>query len=248
MAPQPPCYNSNVARVLMVSPEATPLAKTGGLADVAGALPEALRSLGDEAALVIPRYGSIDIKGARRVYATPLQPPAPETNAGKYQEVLDQRNREFMPHVLVVRSGTEVSFPNHDKIRHHVYSFSPAKRFEIKLYGDLTPTPILFDMAGIAVLGCNIHDWMVSYVYVTDSPYFAKTDVSGHWSLNLPVDSYTISYWHPYMEQIQSIMPETIQVDGGQDILLNRAIQIKSHYRNGKPPLSGQEEGYKVDP
>jgi plastocyanin len=182
------------------------------------------------------------------IVATPLQPPAPETNAGKYQEVLDQRNREFMPHVLVVRSGTEVSFPNHDKIRHHVYSFSPAKRFEIKLYGDLTPTPILFDMAGIAVLGCNIHDWMVSYVYVTDSPYFAKTDVSGHWSLNLPVDSYTISYWHPYMEQIQSIMPETIQVDGGQDILLNRAIQIKSHYRNGKPPLSGQEEGYKVDP
>src|ERR1035437_35519 len=62
------CYNSGVARVLMVSSEAAPLAKTGGLADVVGALPAALREFGDETAVLIPRYGSIDLKGARRVY------------------------------------------------------------------------------------------------------------------------------------------------------------------------------------
>ena len=63
-----PCYNSNVSRVLMISSEAAPFAKTGGLADVVGALPAALQSWGDEVAVVLPRYGSIDLKRARRVW------------------------------------------------------------------------------------------------------------------------------------------------------------------------------------
>jgi len=74
----------------------------------------------------------------------------------------------------VVQAGTPILFPNHDKVRHHVYSFSPAKTFELKLYSGVPGTPVLFDKPGLVVLGCNIHDQMVAYVQVVNTPYFAK--------------------------------------------------------------------------
>lgn len=162
--------------------------------------------------------------------------------------VLDQRNRAFMPHVLVVRTGTEVSFPNHDKIRHHVYSFSPVKRFEIKLYTGTPPNPVRFDTAGIAALGCNIHDWMLAYIFVTDSPYFTQTDSRGHWQLELPDDSYRLSLWHPDMEQdeMQSIGPLTPV--GAQSGALHYPLAVKRKLRTGQPPDSLQIEGYKGEP
>ena len=83
--------------------------------------------------------------------------------------------REFVPFVTVVQTGTVVTFPNRDPILHHVYSFSPAKQFEIKLYTGKSPTEIVFDKAGVVTLGCNIHDHMIAYVYVSDSPWTAMT-------------------------------------------------------------------------
>ena len=182
------------------------------------------------------------------VVATPIQGILPDSQYAPRAEVLDQRNREFIPHVLVVRAGTEVSFPNHDKIRHHVYSFSAAKRFEIKLYKDAPPNPIRFDTPGIAVLGCNIHDWMISYVYVTDSPYFTKTDASGRWSLQVPVNDYKFSIWHPDMSQGELYMSETQALAEHQAIFLDREINLKNKIRTGKPPASLLEEGYKDEP
>ena len=182
------------------------------------------------------------------VVANPTQGMPPNSSGSAVSEVLDQRNREFIPHVLVVRTGTEVSFPNNDKVRHHVYSFSQAKRFEIKLYKGMPPNPIRFDKPGIAILGCNIHDWMISYVYVSDSPYFTKTDVSGHWSLAVPVDSYKISIWHPYLEQGEAIISEPLTPAEHQITYLNRGIVVKNKFRSGKPPASLQDEGYKGEP
>ncbi|MDD4915902.1 MAG: methylamine utilization protein [Methylococcales bacterium] len=162
--------------------------------------------------------------------------------------VLDQRNREFIPHVLVVRTGTEVSFPNHDHIRHHVYSFSPAKRFEIKLYQGTPPDPVRFDTAGVAALGCNIHDWMLAYILVTDSPYFTLTDSQGRWRLELPDDAYRLSLWHPDMEQddMPSFGPLTPATT--PDSVLHYRLAVKRKLRNGKPPDSLQIEGYKGEP
>jgi hypothetical protein len=100
--------------------------------------------------------------------------------------------------VLAVRSGTRVAFPNSDNIRHHVYSFSPAKHFELRLYQGTPSEPVLFDKPGAVVLGCNIHDWMVGYVYVTDDPWFAVSDAQGRVQLDsVPVGSYAVSLWHP---------------------------------------------------
>jgi hypothetical protein len=93
-----------------------------------------------------------------------------------------------------------VSFPNRDDIRHQVYSFSPAKRFELRLYKGTPSEPVLFDKPGLVVLGCNIHDWMVGYIYVTDDPWFAVSDATGTLHLDaLPAGRYQVTLWHPQM-------------------------------------------------
>jgi plastocyanin len=110
---------------------------------------------------------------------------------------MDQVNREFVPHVLPVEVGTEVSFPNHDQIYHHVYSLSRTKTFEIPLYKGETAPPIRFDKVGAAKLGCNIHDWMSGVVLVVPTPYFATTDEQGRFTLrDVPPGTYGVVAWH----------------------------------------------------
>lgn len=109
-----------------------------------------------------------------------------------------QEKKQFLPDVLAITVGTEVLFPNHDAVRHHVYSFSPAKKFELKLYKGTPSAPVLFDQPGVVVLGCNIHDQMVGWMLVLETPYFAKTDTSGRASLaDVPPGSYRLRTWHP---------------------------------------------------
>ncbi len=113
--------------------------------------------------------------------------------------IVDQVNKEFLPMVVPVQLGAAVSFPNKDNIRHHVYSFSPAKVFQLKLYSGTPSRPVVFDKLGPVVLGCNIHDWMVGYIYVVDTPYFAKTDGTGTARLDsVPAGDYELRIWHPH--------------------------------------------------
>ena len=93
---------------------------------------------------------------------------------------MKQQNIAFVPHVLVVPVGADVVFPNLDRVRHHVYSFSTAKRFELKLYGQEQQRSVHFDKAGLVAVGCNIHDRMSGFIDVVDTPYAAKTDGGGH--------------------------------------------------------------------
>ncbi len=160
---------------------------------------------------------------------------------------LDQRNREFIPHVLVAPLGAAVNFPNHDHILHHVYSFSPAKRFELKLYKDVTPPPVVFDQAGVAVLGCNIHDWMVAYVYVSDTPYYAQSDASGHWSIAAPAGAYRLNIWHPYLAGAP--LAADVVAGDAQAAPLRFSLDLKTRAATGKPPDSLQfGEGYNGEP
>ena len=110
-----------------------------------------------------------------------------------------QQNKRFVPDVLLVTRGTPVAFPNRDTVRHHVYSFSPTKRFELKLYVGTPAQPVVFDQPGVAVLGCNIHDQMSAHVVVVDTPVFAKTDASGVARLDLPAGDHQLKTWHPRM-------------------------------------------------
>lgn len=116
--------------------------------------------------------------------------------------VMDQIHMRFVPNILVIQTGSAVDFPNSDQVRHQVYSFSAAKKFELSLYAGHQYPPVLFDRAGLVTVGCNIHDNMIGYIYVTDSPYFGRTDASGHLLLqDLPAGDYTLTVWHPGMHE-----------------------------------------------
>lgn len=110
--------------------------------------------------------------------------------------VMDQINKELIPHVLPVLVGTRVRFPNKDNIEHHLYSFSKTKDFELPLYKKREPPPILMDKVGVVKIGCNIHDWMLGYIIVLDNPYFKKTDGAGRAIIReIPSGNYKIALW-----------------------------------------------------
>ena len=123
------------------------------------------------------------------------RPLAPKPAAGVE---IEQAGKQFTQRVTVVPVGSQVAFPNRDKVRHHVYSFSPIKPFELKLYIGTPANPVRFDKAGIAVLGCNIHDNMVAWVVVVDTPHHGKTDAEGRVRLDgVPAGAWRLRSWHP---------------------------------------------------
>lgn len=133
---------------------------------------------------------------------------------------IEQVGRQFVPHVSVVQVGAAVAFPNNDTVRHHVYSFSPAKTFDIKLYSGVPTSPVVFDKPGLVVLGCNIHDKMVAYVHVVDTPHFGKTDAKGQARIEaMPAGAYQLKVWHARLapgtqpvEQPLSIKSDSVNV------------------------------------
>ncbi|MBB5014686.1 methylamine utilization protein [Rehaibacterium terrae] len=133
-----------------------------------------------------------------------LSPVGRAATVTPMEAVMDQVNSEFEPRVLVVTKGSRVHFPNRDRIRHQVYSFSPAKRFELPLYTGTPPEPVLFDRTGVVTLGCNIHDWMKGYIVVVDTPHFALSDAEGRVRLEAPPGEYLLTAWHERLPSIDA--------------------------------------------
>jgi plastocyanin len=108
---------------------------------------------------------------------------------------------QFHPFVLIAPAGATVAFPNRDRVRHHVYSFSPAHPFELKLYGRDETRTVRFDHPGVIALGCNIHDQMIAFIKVVDTPYAAKTGADGQAVLHdLPAGGAVMRVWRPFMK------------------------------------------------
>lgn len=127
-----------------------------------------------------------------------------------------QSKKQFDPRVLVVPIGTAVAFPNRDTVRHHVYSFSPTKTFELRLYAGSDANPVLFDRAGIAVLGCNIHDNMASWVVVVETPYYGRSAQAGTVVMNnVPAGNYRLRVWHPAMAVGAAPIEQALVVGAG---------------------------------
>lgn len=151
--------------------------------------------------------------------------------------IMDQQNKEFVPFVLPVAAGTPVAFPNRDNIRHHVYSFSAAKRFELPLYIGTPAAPVVFDAPGTVVLGCNIHDWMVGYIYVLATPYFGKTTDDGAARITeVPAGTYEARVWHPRLraETDKAVTPITIVP--GEPARVTFAVALKPDRRPPRRP------------
>lgn len=137
------------------------------------------------------------------------KPTPAAKNAGAF--AVDQQDIQFHPFVSIVPVGARVSFLNHDAVRHHVYSFSPAKKFELKLEQKQQDRTVLFDKPGIVPLGCNIHDKMIAYVDVVDTPWAAKAGPDGHIRLhNVPAGQISIELWHPYLRAPRNMLVKVV--------------------------------------
>ncbi|MBV8658128.1 MAG: methylamine utilization protein [Burkholderiales bacterium] len=169
------------------------------------------------------------------VYAEPVNGKVPK---GKLATIIDQVDKEFVPLVTVMQTGTAVRFPNKDNIRHHVYSFSPAKVFDLKLYSGTPAEPVVFDKPGQVVLGCNIHDWMIAYALVVDTPWFEKTGADGLAHLpELPPGDYTLKVWHPY--QLADAAPVRLKSAAGAETQFKFQIKLAPPPARSRPKNQG---------
>jgi plastocyanin len=127
-----------------------------------------------------------------------------------------QQHLQFAPFVLVAPVGATVAFPNYDAVRHHVYSFSPVHPFELKLYGRDETRSVRFDRPGVVPLGCNIHDSMIAFIKVVDTPYAAKTGADGEAMLrDAPAGNVVMHVWHPYMKSPNNEVVRSIVIPHG---------------------------------
>jgi len=173
------------------------------------------------------------------VYANVISGSAPAKP--KREVSIEQVNKEFVPLISVMQTGTSVNFPNRDKVRHHVYSFSPAKTFEIKLYSGVPGKPIVFDKPGEVVLGCNIHDGMIAYVLVVDTPIFAKTDKRGAAVLDgLSAGEYEIHVWYPGMPASALPAPRKLKLSATDAPAITFAFNARTQNPAGPKPSQGK--------
>ncbi len=151
--------------------------------------------------------------------------------------VIDQQNKQFIPYVTAVQVGTAVMFPNKDNIRHHVYSLSPAKRFELPLYAGVPAEPVVFDKEGFVTLGCNIHDWMIAYVAVLATPYFQITGRDGHVLLkDLAPGKYVVAVWHPLLRGRPDASAQRVDLRQGDAKQLLFSLDLKPDFRTRRAP------------
>jgi plastocyanin len=174
------------------------------------------------------------------VAGTPARPRA-RGHAAK-GVAIEQRGREFVPWMTVVQTGTSVDFPNNDTIRHHVYSFSEPKRFEIKLYAGKPGQPVVFDKPGQVDIGCNIHDWMEAHVLVVDTPYFARTGADGRATVaGVPAGRYRLRPWHPL--QKAAVAPQDIEIENGE-APARMTLVVDARPRQPKPHTEDDPDRY----
>ena len=126
---------------------------------------------------------------------------------------IDQRSRTFLPLVSLIRKGGHAVFLNNDTTMHQVYSFSDIKQFQFEIDQGERSRPVEFDRAGVAAIGCNIHDQMIAYVYVAASPFAAASDASGEVRFaDVPQGTYKVALWHPRLPPGEGEQPRTIAV------------------------------------
>lgn len=140
--------------------------------------------------------------------------------------VINQRNMQFVPYVLVIPVGSTVEFGNLDPYRHHVYSFSPAKKFELRLFGQGETRPVRFDRPGLVSIGCNIHDAMQAFIQVVDTPFARKSDKAGRVTLRgWPAQVRQVRIYHPLLRAPGNQM--VVAVDVGRDATVPVTVRLR---------------------
>ena len=152
-----------------------------------------------------------------------ISPDVKTTTTAKIAHVA-QEDLVFVPFVTAIQQGSLIEFPNRDKTRHHVYSFSSAKTFEIQLYSGKPEAPVPFDEPGIVVLGCNIHDYMLAYIYIGESPLLLVTDKEGKAQFpEVPAGELRLKIWHPW--QVEALAEQVVTPDETSHLTFSLAIE-----------------------
>jgi plastocyanin len=199
-------------------------------------LSRALPGLAAELRVVVKDHHGKTVADA--VVLATASDPKSALHAKPPQDAVDQVDKQFVPYVKPIFVGSKVRFPNSDNIRHQVYSFSPAKKFELPLYGGTDAPPVVFDKPGVVVLGCNIHDWMVGYIYVSDTPFYAKTAATGTASIDdMPPGDYTVRLWHPSMEHAEDTTVRRVTLSADAPTTVEWELPLKPTFR--VPRVSG---------
>lgn len=159
--------------------------------------------------------------------------------------VIDQRGKQFAPWVTALPRGGELVFTNHDDITHHVYSFSPTRRFSFRLQPGERHAPLAVERDGVIVLGCNIHDWMVGYVYVSDADFSAITDAAGVARFAaLPAGEWQVRMWHPGLERAKLPPAQTVRLNDDTRPAFRLAIRLGSPLSVTGPREPLDDSGY----
>jgi plastocyanin len=175
------------------------------------------------------------------VWFTPLDSAPPLAPHPEPIEI-EQRHEEFIPFVSVIRTGSAVRLPNRDTVDHHVYSKAAAKSFDFPLYAPKMSETVVFDKPGIVPLGCNIHDWMIAYVVVVDTPWFAKTAADGTAVLKgMPGGKYRMEVWHH--RHPKPTEEEIILTSDDRPQSLRVKLPLKADQRIPRP-VGGLRKGY----
>jgi len=167
------------------------------------------------------------------------EPESSTSAAPPVKALMDQVNLAFLPDVLVIPVHSTVQFPNSDAVGHQVYSFSSARQFQLPLYRGKPYPPVQFDQPGVVTLGCNIHDNMIGYIFVTAAPLFGRTDAHGEWQgRELPAGKFRVRVWHPLLNEAQE--PEQ-SVDITTD---HRAVEFRLAKPLRPAALSGRPRSW----
>jgi len=161
------------------------------------------------------------------VSLVPLDRTAPPVAAGAQVEIA-QEGQEFFELVTIVQDGTKIAFPNRDTVQHHVYSLSKPKKFELPLYNPGQKESLVFEVPGLVTIGCNIHDWMIAYVVVVPTPYFARTDRQGRVSVAAPAGRYRLELWHPRLSAVPS---QEVTLTDGTPLTRDVSLTLKPDRR-----------------
>jgi plastocyanin len=190
------------------------------------------------AATVQMQLVGVDGRGIAGTVVALRNTDAARAIANPIDAVMDQADRQFVPHVLVVPTGSRVSFPNSDSVSHQVYSFSPPKRFQLPLYRGKAHPPVLFDQPGIVTVGCNIHDQMRAYVYVVDAQYFGRTTADGSFAVaDVAPGEYRVQIWHPRARDLRPLVDERVRIDtAGMQLTLRVPMPLKLRPESQVPP------------
>lgn len=162
-----------------------------------------------------PQSGGSDASGVV-VWLTPLKETARPDNVAQTKRRLEQRDKRFIPHVMVIQVGTEIDFPNHDPFFHNVFSVYDGKTFDLGLYADGESRPVRFNRPGISYIYCNIHPQMSAVIVTVETPYFTVSEPDGNYFIrNVPAGEYRLNLWHE-------------RCDAGQLTAQSRSVSVGS--------------------